>query len=184
MGIITELLTEVRQGDGQALDRLMQLVYPELRRIAARYMGKERPDHTLQATALVHEAYLRMINNKTLDVSDHQIFFAASARVMRNLLVDHARAKHRLKRGGDATIPLDSPLTLDACESNELLALEEALGRLANLDARSADIVEMRYFGGLANEEIASLLGISVRTVKREWQMAKAWLYNQIRAAL
>jgi RNA polymerase sigma-70 factor, ECF subfamily len=184
MGAITELLAEVRQGNHQALDQLMQLVYPELRRIAARYMGKERPDHTLQATALVHEAYLRLVDEKSLKLEDHTVFFAAAARVMRNLLVDHARARLRVKRGGNGKIQLDSSLTLAVCENDELLALEEALKRLEHLDSRSAHIVELRYFGGLSNEEIASLIGISVRTVKREWQMAKAWLYGQIRGGI
>jgi RNA polymerase sigma-70 factor (ECF subfamily) len=181
MGPITELLDEVHEGNSLALDRLMEMVYPELRRIAARYMGKERPDHTLRATALVHEAYLRLVGQESPDVCDHQLFFAAAARVMRNLLVDHARAKLRAKRGGGGTIRLESSLNLPVCENEEILELEEALERLARLDARSAQIVELRYFGGLENEEIASVMGISSRTVKREWQMARAWLYSQIR---
>ena len=181
MGAVTELLLDVRQGNSQALDQLMQVVYPELRRIAARYMGRERPDHTLQATALVHEAYLRLVGQESLDVSDHQLFFAAAARVMRNLLVDHARTKLRAKRGNGKIVRLDSSMNPPASEDEELLALEDALERLARLDERGARIVELRYFGGLENEEIATVLGISSRTVKREWQMARAWLFSQIR---
>jgi RNA polymerase sigma-70 factor, ECF subfamily len=180
-GTITEWLIEARGGNEQALNGLIKVAYPELRRLARHYMGLERPDHTLQPTALVHEAYLRLVGGNSVDYCDHKHFFAAAARVMRNLLVDHARARLVAKRHNGGTIHLDEALTFAACDSGEFLVLDEALKRLAKFDARQGRVVELRYFGGLTNEEIASVLDISERTVKREWRMAKAWLYNQVR---
>ena len=181
MGEITKLLAEARQGNGQAVEDLIQAVYPELRKLAQQYMGHERPDHTLQATALVHEAYLRLMGQEGADWRDHVHFFAAAARVMRQLLVDHARARLRIKRDGGQRISLDEALTLDLGENDELVALDEALEKLSQFDSRLSQIVELRYFGGLKNEEIASILYISERTVIREWQVAKAWLYKENR---
>jgi RNA polymerase sigma factor (TIGR02999 family) len=181
VGTITELLAEVRRGNEAALQSLIQVAYPELRRLARHYMGQERPDHTLQPTALVHEAYMRLVGHNSSDYRDHTHFFAAAARVMRNLLVDHARARLGVKRNPGRRIELDEALTLAACESGEVLVLEDALERLARLDERQSRIVELRYFGGLTNAEVGLVLGVSERTVKREWRMARAWLYNQIR---
>jgi RNA polymerase sigma factor (TIGR02999 family) len=180
-GTITEWLIEARGGNEQALDGLIKVAYPELRRLARHYMGLERPDHTLQPTALVHEAYLRLVGGNSIDYCNHKHFFAAAARVMRNLLVDHARARLVAKRHSAGTIHLDEALNFTACGSGDFLELEAALKRLSQFDDRQGRVVELRYFGGLTNAEIASLLGISERTVKREWRMAKAWLYNQVR---
>jgi len=181
MGTITEILVEVREGKDHAIEDLIKIAYPELRRLARHYMGLERPDHTLQATALVHEAYLRLVGKDCTDYRDHAHFFAAAARVMRNLLVDHARARLGVKRNGGIAIHLDEALTLADSERGELLELEEALKHLARFDVRQSRVVELRYFGGLTNAEVALVLGVSERTVKREWRMAKAWLYNEIR---
>jgi|SRR5579872_64382 len=180
-GEISELLAEVRKGDQRAIETLMPIVYQELRRLASYYMQRERPDHTLQATALVHEAYLRLAGPGTHDCQDRAHFFAAAAKVMRNLLIDHARARHRAKRGGSANVRLEDAVTLAIAENPELLAIDEALQNLAKIDPRQSRIVELRYFGGLSVEEVAAVLGISDRTVKREWQMAKAWLYAELR---
>jgi len=180
-GEITRILTGAKQGDEQALQRLIPIVYSELRRLAAYHMQKERPDHTLQATALVHEVYLRLTGSQKLDLRNRAHFFAVASNVMRNLLVDHARARKRTKRGGGATLPLDEALTLTMADSNEVLAIHDALDELTQVDARQSRIVEMKYFGGMSIEEIAAVLGISGRTVKREWQMAKAWLYERAR---
>jgi RNA polymerase sigma-70 factor, ECF subfamily len=180
-GTITELLVEVRGGNDGALEDLIKLAYPELRRLARHYMGMERSDHTLQPTALVHEAYLRLVGGDSMDYRDHSHFFAAAARIMRNLLVDHARARLMAKRNAGIKVHLDEALPVAACDSSEFLVLDAALEKLAQFDERQSRVVELRYFGGLANEEIASLLGISERTVKREWRMAKAWLYSQVR---
>jgi RNA polymerase sigma factor (TIGR02999 family) len=144
-------------------------------------MKQERTSHTLQATALVHEAYLRLAGQKQPDWLDRAHFFAVASQVMRNLLVDHARARRRVKRGGGSILQLDEALTLAAFDSEEVLSLEEALERLSRIDPRQERIVELRYFGGLSIGEVATVLGISERTVKREWQMARAWLYAEMR---
>jgi RNA polymerase sigma factor (TIGR02999 family) len=180
-GDITRLLIRVRDADQRALEDLIKIAYPELRRLARRYIGKERPDHTLQATELIHEAYIRLVGRKPMDYRDHTHFFAAAARIMRNLLVDHARARHGAKRRCAGAVQLDEALTLAACDSGEILVLEDALKSLARFDELQSRIVEMRYFAGLTNQEIGSLLNLSERTVKREWRMAKAWLYNEVR---
>jgi len=180
---ITELLADLRKGDQRAIETLMPIVYQELRRLAAHYMQRQPPDHTLQATALVHEAYLRLAGSRTLDWRDRAHFFAAAAQVMRNLLVDHARAGHRAKRGAGNDVRLDEALTLAAPESQYLLAIDEALSSLAKIDPRQSQIVELRYFGGLTIAEVATVLDISDRTVKREWQMAKAWLFAELGGA-
>ena len=179
-GELTLLLAQAREGNKQALDQLVSAVYQELRRLAGHYMRNERPEHTLQATELVHEAYLRLIGDGGPDWRNRAHFFAVAAQVMHNLLVDHARARQRLKRGLKSDIPLDEVMTFAAVRSDELLAIEEALRTLSKIDARQARIVELRYFGGLSIEEAAAVLGISDRTVKREWQMAKAWLRSEV----
>ncbi len=180
-GEITLLLSQAKEGDQQALDRLIPIVYQELRRLAGHYMRHERPEHTLQATELVHEAYLRLVGRVMPDFRNRAHFFAVAAQAMRNLLVDHARARARLKRGIRSVFPLDDEVvTIAAGRSEEILAVEDALQGLAQLDPRQARIVELRYFGGLTNEEVAAVLDISLRTVKREWQMAKAWLRAEV----
>ncbi len=180
-GEVTRILSEVRRGNPEALEELIPLVYRELRRLAAYYMQQERPEHTLQATELVHEAYLRLAGRENADWQNRAHFFGVAAQVMRSLLVDHARARLRAKRGGGQTVQLNEGLTFAAVKSDELLAIEEALARLCRIDPRQGRIVELRYFGGLSVEEVAEVLGISERTVKREWQMAKVWLHAEVK---
>lgn len=180
-GEITLLLAEARAGKERAIEKLIPIVYQELRRLAAYHMQQERSSHTLQATALVHEVYLRLAGSQNLDWQNRAHFFGMAAQVMRNLLVDHARARRRIKRGGGAALPLDEAAALPAANPEELLAIHAALDELSKLDARQAQVVEMRYFGGMSVEEVALVLGVSERTVKREWQMAKAWLYEKVR---
>jgi RNA polymerase sigma-70 factor, ECF subfamily len=146
-------------------------------------MQQERPEHTLQATELVHEAYLRLVGRQAPDWQDRAHFFAVAAQVMRNLLVDHARARRRDKRGGGLIFPLDETHALAAVKSEDLLEIEDALKRLSAIDLRQGQIVELRYFGGLSIEEVAAVLHISECTVKREWRMAKAWLRARMEAA-
>jgi RNA polymerase sigma-70 factor (ECF subfamily) len=180
-GEVTQLLIELRAGNRDAEEKLISLVYAELRRLAAHYLRGERGDHTLQPTALVHEAYIRMTKLNNLDWRGRSHFFATAAIVMRRILVDHARTRQANKRGAfrDA-ISLDDALVVSHARSPQLIALDEALDRLAKLDARKSRIVELRYFGGLSEEEIGAVLEISERTVKREWRTAKAWLHNEI----
>jgi RNA polymerase sigma factor (TIGR02999 family) len=158
----------------------MPLVYDELRRLAGHYLRSERPEHTLQATALVNEAYIRLVD---IDVSwqDRAHFFATAARLMRRLLVDHARAHHRVKRESGPKISLDDVLEVSSQPASQIVALDEALKRLAVFDARKAEIVELHFFGGLKNEEVAEALGISRATVQREMRLAKAWLNHEMR---
>lgn len=178
---VTQLLVDWRNGDKQALDRLMPLVYDELRRIASRYMKREREGHTLQTTALVNEAYLRMVGQDDVDWQNRAHFFGVAASVMRHLLVDHARARGRVRRGADPQqVSLDEAAVVSNQKGEELLALDEALTRLASIDSRKVKIVELRYFSGLTAEETAEVLGVSEITVKREWLKAKAWLYREL----
>jgi RNA polymerase sigma factor (TIGR02999 family) len=180
---VTQLLLEWRRGNHQALDQLMPLVYDELRRLAQHYMRSERPDHTLQATALVNEAYLRLIDS---DVSwqDRAHFFAVAARLMRRILVDHAKFHRRSKRGsGAAKVSLDDVLDVTVEPAADVVELDEALQSLEKLDPRKSQIVELHFFGGLGNEEVAEALNISRATVQRELKMAKAWLKHELRDA-
>jgi|SRR5215831_5159114 len=178
---ITQLLADWRNGDQQALDRLMPLVYDELRRIASGYMKRERHGHTLQTTALVNEAYLRMVGQQEVDWQDRAHFFAAAAQVMRHLLVDRARSRRRLRRGSDPEqVSLDEIAVVSEQKGEDLLALDEVLTRLAAIDERKVKIVELRHFGGLSAQETAAVLGVSEVTVKREWLKAKAWLYREL----
>jgi RNA polymerase sigma factor (TIGR02999 family) len=178
---VTQLLIDWRNGDQAALDKLMPLVYEELRRIAHRYMRRERPGHTLQTTALVNEAYLRLVGNRNVEFQDRAHFFAVAAQVMRHLLVDYARSRKYAKRGGSARrVTLDEAAVVSPGHDDQLLALDQALVKLASIDQRKSKLVEMRYFGGLNTEETAEVLGVSAITVKREWQKAKAWLYREI----
>lgn len=179
---ITQLLAEWRHGDRAALDKLMPLVYDELRRIAHRYMKRERPGQTLQTTALVNEAYLRLVDSKEIDWQNRAHFFAIAAQIMRHLLVDRARARRYAKRGsGGHQVTLDETAVISPERDSELLDLDEALNKLAAIDARKSRLVELRYFGGLSVEETAEVLGVSEITVKREWSKTKAWLYRELR---
>lgn len=178
---ITRLLTDWRGGDRAALERLAPLVHDELHRLARHYLSRERPGHTLQATALVNEAYLRLIDQQNSDWQDRAHFFAVAARIMRHLLIDHARARRYAKRGGGARqVSLDEAAAISPEASLDLLALNEALDRLASIDERKVAIVELRYFSGLSVEETAAAMGLSEITVKREWLKAKAWLYREL----
>ena len=160
----------------------MPLVYDELKRRARTYMRRERPDHTLQTTALVHEAYLRLVRQEAIHWQGRSHFFGIAAQLMRRVLIDHARGLLRKKRGGVAMVlPLDEALAFSPEHSQELVRLDEALDRLAKLDMRQSRIVELRFFGGLSVEETAEYLGISPKTVKRDWAVAKAWLHAQVR---
>jgi|SRR5262249_6219483 len=178
---VTQLLTDWRNGDQAALEKLMPIVYDELRRIAHRYRRRERPGHTLQTTALVNEAYLRLVGQRNVEFQDRVHFFAVAAQVMRHLLVDYARNRKYAKRGGGARqVSLDEAAVVSQGRNEQLLALDEALARLASLDKRKSELVELRYFGGMSTEEAAEVLGVSTITVKREWQKARAWLYREM----
>jgi RNA polymerase sigma factor (TIGR02999 family) len=176
---VTQLLSDWRSGDQQALDQLMPLIYDELRRLAQHYMQSERPDHTLQATALVHEAYLRLVD---MDVTwqDRVHFFAVAARLMRRILVDHAKTHRRAKRGSGQKITLDEALLVAPEPAPDLVELDDALQRLATFDSRKSQVVELHFFGGLTYDEIAEAVGISPATVHRELRLAKAWLYHEL----
>jgi RNA polymerase sigma factor (TIGR02999 family) len=180
-GEVTRLLMRLSAGDEKAEDRVIALLYNDLRRLAKHYLAMERRDHTLQATALVHEAYLRMTKRIGVTWQNRGHFFATAAREMRRVLVDHARRVKAVKRAG-TKIPLESAL-MSAEQSAELLLLHEALDRLGEWDARQAQVVEMRFFGGLSLEEIATALRICERTVKRDWNLARAWLHGELTKA-
>jgi RNA polymerase sigma factor (TIGR02999 family) len=178
---VTELLTRWSNGEDAALEELTPIVYEELRRLAHRQMGAERPDHTLQTTALVNEAYLRLIDQTNPRWQNRAHFFAVAARAMRQILVGYARSRRSEKRGGDAfKMELDEAALVSPEESKEIVDLHEALERLATLDSRKAQVVELKYFGGLNYEEMAEVLKISSITVRRDWRFAKAWLYTQL----
>lgn len=179
---ITELLLAWRGGDRGAFDRLFPLVYDELRRIAHRQLGRERSDHTLDTTALVHEAYLKLVDQTRAKFEDRAHFFAVAARAMRRILVDYARRHRALKRGGtQARVSLDDAMLIADERADTLLALDEALTRLAELDERMTRVVECRFFGGLTEEETAAALAITARTVRRDWLKAKGWLAQALR---
>jgi len=178
---VTQLLADWGKGDRSALDKLLPLVHAELRRMARRQMSQERPGHTLQATALVNEAYLKLAGQQEFEWQNRAHFFAVVAQVMRHILIDHARAHTRDKRGGGAIqVSLDETVVLAEGQTEQLIALDEALRSLEVVDPQKSKIVELRYFGGLSIEETADVLNISPRTVRREWQRAKAWLYRMI----
>jgi RNA polymerase sigma-70 factor (ECF subfamily) len=180
-GDVTLLLMEMRRGNQAAEAKLIPLIYKELRRLASHYLRRERPNHTLQPTALVHEAYLRLVKIKDVDWQDRSHFFAIAATVMRRILVDHARAQQAGKREGmRKAIDLDQAFVVSPTRSRELLALDEALNKLHQINARQSRIVELRFFVGLSEEETGAILGISSRTVKRDWRFAKAWLYDTV----
>lgn len=178
---LTELLGEWRAGDKAALDRLMPLVYDELRRIAHRYVQHERSGHTLQTSALVNEAYLRFAGQRKVDWQNRSHFFAVTAQVMRHILIDHARRRRYAKHGGEVRqVPIEDAAAMSLQRASELIALEEALDELAKFDQRKSRVVELRYFGGLSLEETAEVLDISLMTVRRDWRAAKAWLYRRM----
>jgi RNA polymerase sigma factor (TIGR02999 family) len=178
---ITHLLLAWGDGDQTALEELMPLVYEELRRVAARHMRRQGPGHTLQTTALVNEAYVRLIDSSQVRWQNRAHFFAVSAQMMRRILIDFARSRRYLKRGGGAQqVSLDETLAVAPERGSDLLELDEALTRLAALNQRQAQIVELRYFGGLSEEEAAEALKISLRTVQRDWNLARLWLHREL----
>src|SRR5262245_25670482 len=178
---VTQLLREWSQGDQAAPEKLMPLVYGELRRMAHRYMAGQNPGHTLQTTALIHEAYLRLVNQSEKQWQNRSHFFAVAARAMRHILVDYARSKQAEKHGGGAQeLSLDEALTVSQERAAEVVALDDALEELAKIDRRKSQIVELRFFGGLSVEETAEVLRVSAITVMRDWSMAKAWLHREL----
>ena len=179
--MVTRILLDDSTGDREAAQRLMPVVYDELRGIARQYLQRERRDHTLQATALVHEAYLRLVDQAETTWHDRARFFAVAAGIMRRILVDHARSHRAAKRGGGREkIQLDEELAPSPERDVDLVALDDALKDLGRFDSRQSQIVELRFFGGLTVEEVAEVLEISPRTVKREWRLARAWLRREI----
>jgi RNA polymerase sigma factor (TIGR02999 family) len=178
---VTQLLVDLSGGDQKAAAQLVPLVYKELRRLAGYYMREERPDHTLQATALVHEAYLRLVDQRDVTWQNRAHFFGVAAQMMRYILVDHARIRHAAKRGGESSkLSLDEGADWADVPDEQLLTLDDALNRLAALNAQQSRIIELRFFGGLTVEETAEVLGISPATVKREWRTARAWLHREV----
>ncbi|HEX3227768.1 MAG TPA: sigma-70 family RNA polymerase sigma factor [Pyrinomonadaceae bacterium] len=179
---ITELLIDWNNGSPEAMEKLMPMVESELRRIAANYMRRERPGHTLQTSALVNEAYLKLVDQRQVRWQNRSHFFALASQLMRRILLDHARSQRRAKRGGDAIpLNLDDVAVLAPEKSAELVALDDALTRLAEFDPRKAKIVEMRFFGGLTVDEVAEALGIAPITVMLHWRLARAWLQREMR---
>jgi RNA polymerase sigma-70 factor, ECF subfamily len=179
---VTEMLEAMSAGDSTAPERLLPVVYGELRRLASGYMKNERSGHTLQATALVHEAYIQLVDWENVSWENRAHFFAAAAQMMRKILVDHAREKNALKRGGGVnTIALDDAVSFPNQDKLDLMVIDEALVELGSFDPQQAKIVELRFFGGLTIPETAHALGISESTVKRDWQIAKAWLFNRMK---
>lgn len=181
-GDITALLNKAAVGDSGAATQVVPLIYEELRRLAARYMAGERPGHTLQTTALVHEAYLRLVDRRQATWQNRAQFYGTAAQAMRRILVDHARARHSEKRGGEAThLCLDEALVFSDSQSDELVRLDGALERLRQLDPRQSRVIELRFFAGLSVEETCDVLGVSPKTVKRDWSVARAWLHRELR---
>ena len=178
---VTRLLQEYKDGNRMVLDELFPLVYAELRRLAASKLNNERAEHTLQATALVHEAYLRLVNQHSVDWTNRAHFFGLASEMMRRILVNHALERKRLKRGsGETRLALDEAVTFAEEREVDLVELDESLNELAKFAPRQAKIIELKFFGGLTNEESAEALGISPETVKRDWRVAKSWLKNNL----
>ena len=181
---VTQLLVDWSQGDQAALQKLTPLVYEELRRLAHHYMEGQRPDHTLQTTALVNEAYLRLVGESRPSFANRSHFLAVAAKAMRQILVDHARTAQRQRRGAGASkVELDEAALISPEQSGAILDLNDALERLASLDSRAAQGVELRYFGGLNQDEIAEVLNVSAVTVRRDWVFSRAWLYKELHGA-
>lgn len=178
---VTELLGACSRGDQDAVAKLLPMIYEELRELAERYFRRERRDHTLQPTALVHEAYMRLVGQQEVQWQNRSHFFGVAAMAMRRILVNHAKSRLRVKRGGDhKRVSLEEVVVVSGQTDPELVALDEALTRLAQVDERKARLVELRFFGGLGIEETAEAMSISPATVKREWNLAKTWLYREI----
>lgn len=178
---ITRLLIQLTNGNQDAVDALLAMIYDELRRLAASYLRRERPDHTLQPTALVHEAYMRLIDQTQVNWQNRAHFFGVAAQMMRRILVDHARVHNAEKRGHEyQKLSLDENIDKAVERSHELIMLDDALKTLAEVDPQKSRIVELRYFGGLTVEETAEVMGVTPITIKRHWRMAKAWLYGQM----
>ncbi len=181
---VTQLLIDWSKGDPAALDRLMPLVYDELRRIAKRYMARQSPGHTLQTTALINEAFIKLVGKGEKQWRNRAHFFGVAAQAMRHILVDYARSQQYAKRGGRAReLTLDEALTVTEERAAELVALDDALNELARVDPRKSNVVELRYFGGLSVEETAEVLKVSPVTIMRDWSMAKAWLHRELTKA-
>jgi RNA polymerase sigma factor (TIGR02999 family) len=178
---VSELLVRWKAGDQEALEALVPLVYKELRDIARRHLQRERPGHTLQSAALVHEAYLRLLDQRPFDTENRAHFLAVASRLMRQILVDYARSHGADKRGAHRKVELDTSLILPQVRGTDVVALDDALTGLAKLDEQQCRIVELRFFGGLATDEIAEVLGVSPSTVKRDWNVAKAWLTREMK---
>jgi RNA polymerase sigma factor (TIGR02999 family) len=178
---VSELLVRWKHGEQEALQALLPMVYDELRRLAHRHLQAERAGHTLQSTALVHEAYLRLVDQEPLRLDNRAHFFAVASHLMRQILVDYARKRRAAKRGADnLTLTLDEAIALPGKRELDLVALDDALNKLAALDARQSRIVEMRFFGGLSIEEMADALGVSSATVERHWRIARVWLFQEL----
>jgi RNA polymerase sigma factor (TIGR02999 family) len=178
---VTQLLIDWREGDETALNELIPIVYDELRRMAHRYMRQERPGHTLQTTALINEAYIRLVDHKGIRWKNRAHFYGVAAQAMRRVLVDYARTRGSAKRwGGMRRVDLDEAAAVAKKQAEDLLALDDALTKLASIDPRKSMIVEMKYFGGMTAEEIAEAIGVSVPTINREWNPAKAWLLREL----
>jgi len=182
-GPVSQLLDKWQAGDRDALRALVPLVYPDLRRLAHRYLQKQRPDHTLQSTALVHEAYLRLAKHEKMRIENRAHFFAVLARMMRQILVDYARSQHAAKRDAGIKLVLDEAIAPSPIRQLSVVVLDDALQELSRLDSRQGQIVELRFFGGLSVEETALVPGVSPTTVKREWTAARLWLRKQITRA-
>ena len=177
---VSVLLADWSKGDETAREKLIPLVYDELRRLAHRQMARERPGHSLQATALVNEAYMKLVNQNEVRWQNRAHFFALASQVMRHILVDYARNRHRAKRGGGQKVSLDEAMIASGERAAELVALDDALNELAAIDPRRSRVVELRYFGGLSVEETAEILNVSPITVMRDWNTAKAWLFRAV----
>lgn len=179
---VTSLLNKLAEDDQEAAAQLVPLIYDELHRLAARHLRHERPGHTLQATALVHEAYMKLTAQRNARWQNRAQFFGVASQVMRHILVDYARTQQRIRRGGkQQRVSLENALLVSPDRTEELLAVNESLSRLEKFDFRQGRIVELRYFGGLTVDEAAGILGVSSKTVKREWKIAKAWLYGDLK---
>ncbi len=180
---ITRLLEAVGEGDPRAAQKLLPQVYQQLRKAAQKQMADERPDHTLQATALVHEAYIRLVGSHEVTWENRAHFYVAAAEAMRRILIEHARKRGRIKRGGDlARVPLSAVYLAEEANPEEIMSVDSAIRRLEERDSRMAKIVRLRFFAGLSTEEVAETLGLSDRTVRREWALARAWLHKELGA--
>ena len=178
---VTQVLEQLAEGDKRAADKLLPLVYDEFRALARHYLAQERANHTLQPTALVHEAYMKLVDQTRVDWQGKSHFFAVAAQAMRRILVDHARSRQRDKRGGGrARVVLDEAVALSPQKDEDVLALDEALEKLSGLDPRQAKVVDLRFFGGMNVEEVAQALGVSKRTVEGDWTFARAWLSREL----